>query len=95
VLWTSLGVFCAAVSGRFPARRIRFLLAAIVLFAFVLFAFAGLEVMEMRTGAWWRPLGLMVWKAACIVALIILAVDHFRWRKTKPGSDNNDRAKIH
>ncbi|MFY9256156.1 MAG: hypothetical protein WAO83_22060 [Fuerstiella sp.] len=76
VLWTLLAVYCIVSAIQIPERRIRLLFAAL---AFL--AFAGSEIMEMQTGAWWRPIWLLIWKAACITILIVLGIDHFRWHR--------------
>jgi len=41
-------------------------------------AFAGTDLVEMQTGAWWRPWWLLVWKAACVGVLVTLAIQHYR-----------------
>ena len=47
--------------------------------AFVLFA--GSDVVEIATGAWWRPWGLLVWKAGCVVVLACLYAESVLWRR--------------
>lgn len=48
-------------------------------FAFLVFVAFGLsDVVEMGTGAWWRPWWLFAWKAACVLALLVLLIDHGR-----------------
>ena len=37
--------------------------------ATLLAAFAVSDVIEMQTGAWWRPVGLLVLKGACLAGL--------------------------
>lgn len=32
--------------------------------------FGGSDLVEARTGAWWKPWWLLVWKAACVVVLL-------------------------
>jgi hypothetical protein len=46
----------------------------------VLVAFGLSDLVEARTGAWWRPWWLLVWKASCLAALSLLAYAHFRNR---------------
>ncbi len=63
------------------ARRLRptlwFLAAVIVVFGFS-------DLVEARTGAWWKPWWLFVWKASCVL-LMLAGVWRYR-RLTKKGS---------
>lgn len=36
----------------------------------LLLLFGCSDIIEMKTGAWWQPWWLLVWKAICIVGLI-------------------------
>jgi hypothetical protein len=47
--------------------------------ALVLFGFS--DLVEIRTGAWWRPWWLLVWKGSCIAAFIVLLWIWSRRRK--------------
>lgn len=44
--------------------------------ALVLFGLS--DVVETRTGAWWRPWWLLAWKGACV--LIVAVILWRRWR---------------
>ncbi len=74
-LWIAIGLGFAIVALARPTARRRALLAAATLIAFGLS-----DIVETRTGAWWRPWWLFVWKAMCVAALLALAIDHFRRR---------------
>ncbi len=85
-LW---GVFaaCLAVGLRRtqPAlRRIRGSAAV----GFALFAVS--DLIEVHTGAWWRPPGLLVLKAACVVALFACARHYFRSKKTRESNSKGE-----
>jgi hypothetical protein len=41
-----------------------------VVAAVTLFAFGGSDVVETRTGAWWHPWWLLVWKGVCVIVLV-------------------------
>ena len=63
---------------------------------FLLFGIS--DLVEIRTGAWWRPWWLFVWKAACVVAMVWLLVDDMRrkrrerqWQAESTSSESNDR----
>ena len=43
--------------------------------------FGGSDVVEATTGAWWRPWWLLVWKGACLFALLVLLVRYVRRRR--------------
>ncbi|MCG8404055.1 MAG: hypothetical protein MI923_02535 [Phycisphaerales bacterium] len=68
ILWTVIGIiftFCAIGSeGR---ARVKCL---VVSAAFVLFGVS--DVIEVETGAWWRPWWLLVWKVCCVATLVLL-----------------------
>ncbi|MEO2025461.1 MAG: hypothetical protein ABGZ23_06210 [Fuerstiella sp.] len=73
LLWTCIAVVLFVTAARDQKIRRRSTLAALTFLIF-----AGSEIMEMQTGAWWRPWWLLVWKAACVVTLIAVAVHHCR-----------------
>lgn len=76
VWWISCGVVVGTKSLRAKSPpRGRGLLSAVTL---VLFGLS--DVVELQTGAWWRPWWLLVWKGLCIAILITCAVIHFRNR---------------
>jgi len=64
-LWTVLGVVVAIRHRRSKSRLRRVAALATGL----LFLFAVSDVIEMQTGAWWRPWPLLVLKGACLVGL--------------------------
>lgn len=46
-------------------------IARLQLLAAVAFFFFGIsDLVETQTGAWWKPWWLLVWKVACVVALL-------------------------
>lgn len=65
LLWLAFAVIVAVRFHRAP-QRIRRTARAMAGF-FVLFAVS--DVIEMQTGAWWRPLGLLILKAVCLAGL--------------------------
>ena len=47
----------------------------ICIIAFVAFAIFGIsDIIEAQTGAWWRPLGLLVLKVSCVVTFVFCFV---------------------
>jgi len=62
-LWTMMALMTAfsPIRGLRPLLRVQFCLF------FLLFAVS--ELIEIQTGAWWRPWGLAVWKGICILML--------------------------
>ena len=82
-LWLAVGaVFLFALIR--PGHRRAKILAA------VNFAVFGIsDLVEMRTGAWWRPWWLLAWKATC-VAVMILQFVHYSRRKQRQVSRGQD-----
>jgi hypothetical protein len=39
------------------------------------------DIVEIRTGAWWRPWWLLVWKALCVITLLVLLLMYRHGRK--------------
>lgn len=42
-----------------------------------LFFFGVSDIIEVQTGAWWKPVWLFLLKAACVVSMIILFTKYF------------------
>jgi hypothetical protein len=78
LLWAVIGgIFVwQAIRRRSSYPRNRSWIAAIAFFTFGLS-----DVIEMTTGAWWRPWWLFAMKAACILVLVALYVDNLRSRR--------------
>lgn len=49
----------------------------------VLIAFGVSDLVETRTGAWWRPWWLLLWKAACVATLLAFALRHIYTTRTR------------
>ncbi|MFP4103756.1 sensor histidine kinase [Coleofasciculus sp.] len=51
------------------------------LMAFITFFFFGLsDIIEVQTGAWWRPWWLLVWKSLCVFSMGALLINYLRSR---------------
>ncbi len=59
-----------------PTNRTRTITAAVVFLAC-----GRSDIVEVETGAWWRPWWLLVWKGSCIGILLAMALAHFKGRK--------------
>ncbi len=46
-----------------------------------LLAFGASDIVEARTGAWWRPWWLPAWKGLCLLVLCSIVVGYFRRRR--------------
>src|SRR5687768_7695712 len=79
-LWIVMGIgFLAGALARASLhRRRRFFLALILI------AFGVSDIVEAQTGAWYRPLGLLIWKGICVICLLTSVMLHLKRRKTKP-----------
>jgi len=65
-LWMAFAVV-VVLRFRTAAPSARRVAGTMALF-FVLFGIS--DLIEMQTGAWWRPLGLLIFKGACLTGLI-------------------------
>ena len=93
VLWTALGIYAVVLATRSKERSAtrseeRSATRRLLLIAVVFWIFAGSEVMETQTGAWWKPWWLAVWKGGCIAVLITLGTRHYRWHNHRPPSSD-------
>jgi hypothetical protein len=82
-LWAAMGVGFVVRAIVSPSAGWASLAAAAALFAF-----AVSDVVEVRTGAWWRPWWLLAWKGACLAVLVGLlrAYVRSRWRSANRGT---------
>ena len=44
----------------------------------VFFLFGLSDLVEVETGAWWRPWWLFIWKASCVLGMLILLLLYLR-----------------
>ena len=75
-LWIAVAVVSAGIGLR-RAGRVRH---RCLVLAAAMIAFGASDVVETRTGAWWRPWWLFAWKAACVAVFLALLVEHYRAR---------------
>lgn len=86
VLWFTIGVVLLFLSKRQPAWRGRLQISA---FGFIAFGFT--DLVEMQTGAWWKPWWLFVWKAACVLLLATVGIYHRRKSGESRSNPGNSR----
>jgi len=68
LIWFLLAIGFAVNAGKTSGRtRINRLITTLI---FLLFG--GSHIVEVQTGAWWSPWWLFVWKATCILSMVIL-----------------------
>lgn len=73
VFWITVGsVVC--IKNAEPSRHQR--LGRVAAFWFVLFGIS--DIIEVFTGAWWRPLSLLVFKGVCLTALVTCGIVYLR-----------------
>lgn len=75
--WFALAIFVFWRFGRSGAPHRRLALQS----GLWLLLFAVSDVIEVFTGAWWRPLGLLVLKGACLVGLMLCGWQAIRARR--------------
>jgi hypothetical protein len=68
LIWFLFAIGFAVNAGKTSGKtRINRLITTII---FLLFG--GSDIVEVQTGAWWSPWWLFVWKASCVVSMVIL-----------------------
>jgi type IV secretory pathway VirB2 component (pilin) len=68
LIWFLFAIGFAVNAGKTSGRtRINRLITTLI---FLLFG--GSDIVEVQTGAWWSPWWLFVWKASCILSMVIL-----------------------
>jgi hypothetical protein len=68
LIWFLFAIGFAVNAGKTSGRtRINRLITTLI-FLF----FGGSDIVEVQTGAWWSPWWLFVWKASCILSMVIL-----------------------
>lgn len=67
-------------------RRLRGTLLAL---AAIIAAFGGSDLVEARTGAWWKPWWLFVWKAGCVLGMLW---GFIRWHRLTKRSERAEPA---
>ena len=75
--WAALRAFCffsTLKSSRKPKQTAYAMAALLLLFGLS-------DIVEASTGAWWRPWWLLLWKAACIAALLVCILFFCRNRR--------------
>ena len=78
-LWISIGLIFAGFAVRQSTRRR--ILSVIASPTFLLFGVS--DIIEVRTGAWWKPWPLLALKAACICVMLVLLRAYMRERNSK------------
>ncbi len=73
-------IACAMAAAGIGLRRRGRTRSRCLLLAGTLVLFGLSDVIETRTGAWWRPWWLFVWKAACVAVMLALLIEHYRLR---------------
>jgi len=77
VLW----ILVAVVFGVFAIKRRGLARRRCAIAVPVFFFFGMSDVVEVHTGAWWRPWWLFAWKATCVLGMLWLLWDYLRRRR--------------
>jgi hypothetical protein len=68
LIWFLFAIGFAVNAGKTSGKtRINRLITTLI---FLLFG--GSDIVEVQTGAWWSPWWLFVWKASCVLSMVIL-----------------------
>ena len=73
--WISLGVAFLLAACSKKRRR------SPVITSFVFVAFGISDLVEIQTGAWWRPWWLLAWKTVCVAMLVGLYAQYVQRRR--------------
>ena len=85
-VWFLLAIILLIHALRSERRLRRTLLVLVITLA----VFGVSDLVESRTGAWWKPWWLFVWKAACVAMLCFGFVRYYRMQKSKPLMDTDE-----
>lgn len=73
ILWFFVALVCLVRSVSVWRNSAKFETVKRNLIASAAFLMFGIsDLVEIQTGAWWRPLWLLAWKAACILVFVWL-----------------------
>src|SRR5436190_23685031 len=76
-LWSTIGIgFAIAALRKIGSARRQCWIAAVT---FVLFGIS--DLVESTTGAWYRPIWLLIWKGLCLLVFAWLLINYFRGRR--------------
>ena len=76
LIWFLFAIGFAVNAGKTSGKtRINRLITTLI-FLF----FGGSDIVEVQTGAWWSPWWLFVWKASCVLSMVILLWVYLRDR---------------
>ncbi len=76
-LWVSFAILVATIGGRVRGLTPRLRVA----FTACFLAFGSSDVIELYTGAWWRPPGLLFYKGGCLCGFVLCSL--FLWRRRR------------
>lgn len=85
VFWMALGIFVAIAGHRIRGIDTR----RRVLAALFLVAFGVSDIIEIQTGAFWRPLGLLVFKGVCLTGIVVCGARILLARKQPAAKDKD------
>ena len=75
-LWFAIALYCAT-------RAIATRRSSLWLLTVALLLFGISDIVEVQTGAWYRPWWLLAWKAACVLAILSVGVPYIRARRKR------------
>ena len=70
------GAFAVRAAQKFGRDRLWSMIAALTFFFF-----GVSDIVEVGTGAWWRPWWLFLWKASCVTSMVGLLINYLRRSK--------------
>lgn len=55
----------------------------LIISSFLFLVFGVSDLIEIKTGAWWRPIGLLLMKAGCIVGFLYCFAQYSKIKKSQ------------
>ena len=81
ILWFTISICLLVKSFQLGKLSVYFPICVIASLAFV--AFGVSDIIEAQTGAWWKPFGLLVLKAGCVVTFVVCFIKCKKLQGTK------------
>jgi len=86
ILWLAISSgFFIALLCRKGERHWKLAIAGVTLAAFGIS-----DIVEVETGAWWRPWWLLAWKGACVLVMLLLYIDYIKNRRRSRRPSRSD-----
>ena len=80
ILWFIIGISLLATALLDKSKNLY--KTNLIISAILFFAFGVSDLIEMQTGAWWKPIGLLILKGACIIGFLLCFLKYRKLKNT-------------